>query len=105
MLFRSELHQEMPGIGLATVYRTLKSMVEDGLLDTFITDDGQTLYRRCSSGHHHHIVCSRCGAVNDFASCDIQGLLNEIAERTGYAIDAHRLEVYGRCAACRGSLD
>jgi Fe2+ or Zn2+ uptake regulation protein len=42
--------------------------------------------------------------VNDFSSCDIQSLLDEIAARTGYDIDAHRLEVYGRCSQCRARL-
>jgi Fe2+ or Zn2+ uptake regulation protein len=42
--------------------------------------------------------------VNDFASCDIQSLLAELASRTGYDIEAHRLEVYGRCASCRDEL-
>ena len=94
-----------PGVGRATVFRTLKLLQEVGTVCQVVLDDGTLQYRLTPGGHHHHIVCSRCGAVNDFASCDIQGLLNEIADRTGYAIDAHRLEVYGRCAACRSTLD
>ncbi|MFA7297627.1 MAG: Fur family transcriptional regulator [Dehalococcoidia bacterium] len=94
-----------PGVGRATVFRTLKLLQEVGTVCQVVLDDGTLQYRLTPGGHHHHIVCSRCGAVNDFASCDIQGLLNEIADRTGYAIDAHRLEVYGRCAACRRTLE
>ena len=66
-----------------------------------VLDDGAVHYRLTSGGHHHHISCSECGAVIDFASCDIDDLLGELSRRTGYAIEAHRLEVYGRCAACR----
>lgn len=94
-----------PGVGRATVFRTLKLLQEVGTVCQVVLDDGTLQYRLTPGGHHHHIVCSRCGAVNDFASCDIQGLLTEIAARTGYAIDAHRLEVYGRCAGCREALD
>ncbi len=93
-----------PGVGRATVFRTLRLLQDIGTLCQVVLDDGTLQYRLTSGGHHHHIVCSRCGAVNDFSSCDIQGLLDEIAERTGYAIDAHRLEVYGRCANCRAAL-
>ncbi len=94
-----------PGVGRATVFRTLKLLQEVGTVCQVVLDDGTLQYRLTPGGHHHHIVCSRCGAVNDFASCDIQGLLSEIADRTGYAIDAHRLEVYGRCAACRSTIE
>ena len=94
-----------PGVGRATVFRTLKLLQEVGTVCQVVLDDGTLQYRLTSGGHHHHIVCSRCGAVNDFASCDIQGLLNEIAARTGYDIEAHRLEVYGRCSSCREALE
>lgn len=93
-----------PRVGRATVFRTLRLLQDIGILCQVVLDDGALQYRLTSGGHHHHVVCSRCGAVNDFSSCDIQGLLDEIAERTGYAIDAHRLEVYGRCSECRAEL-
>ena len=79
-----ELNQAMPGIGLATVYRTLKSMVEDGLLDTFITDDGQTLYRRCSSGHHHHIVCKKCGRTSEIQAAAVEAWAEQVAREHGF---------------------
>ena len=93
-----------PGVGRATVFRTLRLLQEIGTLCQVLLDDGTLQYRLTSGGHHHHIVCSRCGAVNDFASCDIQSLLAELARHTGYDIEAHRLEVYGRCARCREAL-
>lgn len=94
----------VPGVGRATVFRTLRLLQDIGTLCQVVLDDGTLQYRLTSGGHHHHIVCSQCGAVNDFSSCDIQSLLNEIAERTGYDIEAHRLEVYGRCKSCRERL-
>jgi Fe2+ or Zn2+ uptake regulation protein len=99
-----EVVSAAPGVGRATVFRTLRLLQDIGTLCQVVLDDGTLQYRLTSGGHHHHIVCSRCGAVNDFSSCDIQSLLDEIAERTGYSVDAHRLEVYGRCANCQEQL-
>ena len=93
-----------PEVGRATVFRTLRLLQEIGVLCQVVLDDSTVEYRLTSGGHHHHIVCSECGAVNDFASCDIQELLDELARRTGYEIDSHRLEVYGRCSRCRREL-
>jgi Fur family ferric uptake transcriptional regulator len=92
-----------PGVGRATVFRTLRLLQEIGTVCQVVLDDGTLQYRLASGGHHHHIVCSNCGTVNDFASCDIQGLLGELARRTGYEIEAHRLEVYGLCSVCRSA--
>ena len=93
-----------PGVGRATVFRTLRLLQDIGALCQVMLDDGTTEYRLTTGGHHHHIVCSDCGATNDFATCDIQDLLVELGRRTGYAIQAHRLEVYGLCARCRQPL-
>ena len=93
-----------PSVGRATVFRTLRLLQDIGTLCQVVLDDGTVEYRLTSGGHHHHIVCSQCGAVNDFASCDIQDLLTELGRRTGYDIEAHRLEVYGRCSSCRRRL-
>ena len=90
-----------PSVGRATVFRTMRLLQELGVVCQVVLDDGATAYRLASSGHHHHLVCSDCGAVSDFASGDVEELLAGIARRTGYQIDAHRLEVYGRCAACQ----
>ncbi len=94
-----------PDVGRATVFRTLRLMLEIGTICQVVLDDGAVHYRLTSGGHHHHISCSECGAVLDFASCDIADLLDELSRRTGYAIKAHRLEVYGHCAACRALVE
>ena len=93
-----------PDVGRATVFRTLRLLQDVGTLCQVILDDGTVECRLTSGGHHHHIVCSECGAVNDFASCDMQELLDELSRRTGFDIESHRLEVYGRCAECRHDL-
>lgn len=100
-----ELAAAAPGVGRATVFRTLRLMLDLGVVCQVVLDDGALHYRLTSGGHHHHISCSDCGAVIDFATCDIDDLLGELSRRTGYAIETHRLEIYGRCAACRDRAD
>lgn len=93
-----------PGVGRATVFRTLRLLQDIGSLCQVVLDDGTLEYRITSGGHHHHVVCSQCSAVTDFAACDIDDLLTDLARQTGYDIQSHRLEVYGRCARCAGDL-
>ena len=95
-----ELMQATPGVGRATVFRTLRLLLDIGALCHVVMESGTVDYRLTSEGHHHHIVCSDCGATSDFASCEIEDLLDELHRRTGYEIQAHRLEVYGLCADC-----
>lgn len=93
-----------PGVGRATVFRTLRLMQELGVVCQVVLDDGGVAYRLASGGHHHHVVCSECGAVSDFSSHDIEDLVEELGRRTGFEIDSHRLELYGRCRRCRAAL-
>ena len=99
-----EVVEAAPGVGRATVFRTLRLLQDLGIVCQVVLDDGAVAYRLASGGHHHHLVCSECGAVSDFASGDIEGLLDDIAKRTGFRVDAHRLEVYGLCPECRARL-
>lgn len=92
-------------VGRATVFRTLRLFQELGVVCQVVLDDGQVAYSLSSDGHHHHLVCSSCGAVRNFASTDIEDLLQELANRTGYDVAAHRLEVYGRCAVCKDGVE
>lgn len=90
-----------PEVGRATVFRTLRLLQEIGALCQVVLSDGTIEYRLTSGGHHHHIVCSDCGAVTDFAACELADSLARLAERTGYDVSSHRLEVYGRCGQCQ----
>ena len=94
-----------PAVGRATVFRTLRLLQDLGIVCQVVLDDGAGAYRLASGGHHHHLVCSECGSVSDFSSGDIEGLLDDIARRTGYRVAAHRLEVYGVCPACRARAE
>src|SRR6185369_6574157 len=91
-----------PGIGHATVYRTLKLFAEAGLAREILLHDGQTRYEHVMAGEHHdHLVCTSCNAIIEFEDETIEKLQNEIASRHGFTIKSHKLEIYGRCARCR----
>ncbi|HEY3307070.1 MAG TPA: transcriptional repressor [Desulfuromonadaceae bacterium] len=91
-----------PGIGHATVYRTLKLFVEAGLAREILLHDGQTRYEHVLAGEHHdHLVCTRCNAIIEFENETIEKLQDEIAFKHGFIIKSHKLEIYGQCARCR----
>ena len=109
--FRSaqEIHEAIrrggDRVGLATVYRTLQSLVDGGEVDMVKTDAGESVYRRCSAVHHHHLVCRSCGAVEDVTVApslerQVQRSLVDVEDRTGFAAVSHRLDLIGTCRNC-----
>ena len=88
-------------VGRATVFRTMKLLLDLNLVCRILLDDGTLHYRVSTRGHHHHLVCIDCGRVEDFSQCDVRALTRDLAAATGYEIERHWLEVYGRCHACR----
>ncbi len=89
-------------IGLTTVYRTLQLMVEAEQLDAIRTDDGETAYRRCSTGHHHHLVCRSCGRTAEVEGPAIERWTDQVAAEHGFTDVQHHVEIFGRCADCSG---
>ena len=91
-----------PGIGQATVYRTLKIFTEAGLAREILLHDGQTRYEHIVAGEHHdHLVCTGCNAIIEFENETIEKLQKDIASLHGFMIRSHKLEIYGLCATCR----
>jgi len=96
-----KLRAEHPGIGYATVYRTLKLFAESGIAREIHFGDGQTRYEHVAEGEHHdHLVCIRCGRIQEFEDERIEQLQAEVASRHGFRIEMHKLELYGLCANC-----
>lgn len=93
--------RRQPPVGRATAFRTIRLLVDLNVLCRILLDDGTLHYRLSTRGHHHHLVCRDCGRVEDFTQCDVEPLVRELAKAMEYDIDAHWLEVYGRCRACR----
>ena len=96
-----ELAAELLPIGRATVYRTIKLLVDQGLLCRLIMGDGSTSYRVSHKAHHHHLVCLACGATEDIHLEDVEDVLARVREASDYELVSHRVEVYGICPACR----
>lgn len=90
-------------LGLVTVYRTLEIMEQIGLVRPVHLADGCHGYALSTPGHTHHVVCERCHAVVEIVGCELGGFLQRVAERTGYRITGHWLEISGLCAACQNA--
>jgi Fur family ferric uptake transcriptional regulator len=88
-------------VGLATVYRTLALLSEHGVADEFAHRPGETCYRVCGEGHHHHLVCERCHGVAELEDCEIEEWLGKAALDRGFLPTSHTLEVTGLCADCQ----
>ncbi|MFJ6214652.1 Fur family transcriptional regulator [Streptomyces sp. NPDC092296] len=104
--FRSaqELHDLLKhkgdSVGLTTVYRTLQSLADAGEVDVLRTADGEAVYRRCSSGHHHHLVCRSCGRTVEVEGPAVERWADAVAAEYGFVDIAHTLEIFGTCTEC-----
>lgn len=105
--FRSaqELHDMLKhkgdSVGLTTVYRTLQSLADAGEVDVLRTSEGESVYRRCSTGdHHHHLVCRMCGKAVEVEGPAVESWADSIAAQHGYVNVAHTVEIFGTCAEC-----
>lgn len=87
-------------IGRATIFRTLDVLVGLRAVERLDLPTGEHAYVACDPVHHHHVVCSRCGRSRDVDDAGLRSVVHEIARRTGYRIDEHRLELFGRCPDC-----
>ncbi len=88
-------------IGLATVYRVLTQFEAAGLVTRHHFEGGQSIFELDEGGHHDHIVCIRCGRVDEFTDEVIEERQRAIAEKAGYEMTDHSLYIYGICADCR----
>jgi Fur family ferric uptake transcriptional regulator len=100
----ARVHEQDPRVSVATVYRTMKLLVECGLADARDFGDGQTRYEPAMQrDHHDHLICTHCGAIHEFESERIEELQERVARRHGFEVEHHRLEIYGRCGECRAA--
>lgn len=88
-------------IGLATVYRVLTQFQEAGLVIRHNFESGQSVFELDSGTHHDHLVCVKCGHVEEFLDPIIEKRQEEIASHVGYSITDHSLTIYGICQQCR----
>ncbi len=92
-----------PGIGYATVYRTLKLLADAGVAQARHFDDGYTRYEHTApDDHHDHLICTKCGTIIEFENERIEELQKDVARKKRFKVLNHKLELYGLCAACQG---
>ena len=113
MLVSSEIHhvsaedvyklllQNGEEIGLATVYRVLTQFEQAGLVVRHNFEGGHSVFELASEKHHDHIVCVRCGRVEEFADEEIESLQRKVADKLGFELTDHNLNMYGLCPDCR----
>jgi Fur family transcriptional regulator, ferric uptake regulator len=87
-------------VGLATVYRNLQAMAADGEIDMLRTDEGEAVYRACSTGHHHHLVCRVCGRTVEVEGPTVEAWATRVSAEHGFTEVRHTLEIFGTCASC-----
>jgi Fur family ferric uptake transcriptional regulator len=84
-----------PKISIATVYRTVKLFEESGILEKHEFGDGRARYENADRDHHDHLIDMNSGEVIEFVDAEIEELQERIAEKLGYRLKGHRLELYG----------
>jgi Fur family ferric uptake transcriptional regulator len=89
------------GISRATLFRALDLLAELGVVERLDLPSGEHAYVPCAAVHHHHVICSRCGRATDVEDCGVAEAVAEIARRSGYRIESHRLELFGLCRHCQ----
>ena len=97
-----ELRNRGEDVGLTTVYRTLQALADANEVDVLRFDSGEAYYRRCSRGHHHHLVCRECGRTVEVSGPMVEKWTEKIAAEHGFTAVGHSLEIFGRCAGCAG---
>jgi Fur family ferric uptake transcriptional regulator len=105
--FRSaqELHAELQAQGenvaLTTVYNQVRALADAGEIDALRSDDGETRYRRCATGdHHHHLVCRHCSSAIEVEGPEVERWATRIGREHGFGDVTHTVEIIGTCPEC-----
>jgi Fur family transcriptional regulator, ferric uptake regulator len=100
----NEIHAEVlktpSRIGIATVYRTVKLLLESHMIRSVVLPSGETRYESASLGHHHHFQCHECGKVFDIDHCPVS-LPSGTVIPGGYVVRGHEITMSGTCPKCR----
>ena len=90
-------------VGLATVYRVLTQFETAGMVIRHNFEGGRAVFELDDRAHHDHIVCTRCGRIQEFVDPTIENHQDEIAKAHGFQISDHSLVIYGMCAECQSN--
>ena len=88
-------------VGLATIYRVLTQFEEAGLVARHHFEGGHSVFEIAQDSHHDHLVCVKCGLVEEFSDEEIESRQRIVAEKLGFVLTDHNLNMYGLCADCK----
>lgn len=91
-----------PHLNISTVYRTLELLKELGLATETDMGDGRVRYHSIKKGHHHHLVCQRCGQIIDLDESVLSPLKDTLSREYRFDADLRHLAIFGRCSQCAG---
>ena len=97
----TQVRAHYPHMNISTIYRTLELLKKLGLATETDLGDGRVRYHSIKKGHHHHLVCQRCGEVLDIEEKDLSPLWSEIAQKYGFTVNMKHLAFFGLCDKCR----
>lgn len=100
-----KLREQRYRIGLATVYRILKSLHLEGRVQERVNSNGESLYSLISQTHHHHLNCINCGESVPLKDCPVNHKLNNWCEEQNFQVYYHTLELFGLCNSCNKSSE
>lgn len=95
------LERKRAKVSLSTVYRTLGLLESKGEASSRVDDQGEATYVLCAPTHHHHAICRACGKVEEVDCGAMERFAEALRKHHGFELDAHSMEFFGRCAACR----
>ena len=99
----AELRRKGENVGLATVYRHLQALSEQGSVDAIRDASGEVLYRQCgTSVHHHHLTCRNCGRSVEVEGRAVEQWAERVAAEAGFTDVGHTVELFGLCPECAG---
>lgn len=95
------LQERGTSVSLATSYRILQSLADEGLVDVLRNAEGEAVYRRCAAtGHHHHLLCRNCGKAVEVEAPAVEAWAARIAKDHGFTAVEHTVEIFGLCPEC-----
>ena len=99
-----KLCRDLPEVGRATVYRTIRHLVNAGALCKLPILDGAPMYSIARVEHHHHTICSRCGTVGEFRHSTVERVMRSLEKEIDGDIVGHRMEIFITCKTCLADL-
>ena len=96
-----QAHAKYPYLNISTVYRTLELLKKEGLVAESDLGGGRLVYHPAGKAHHHHLVCRRCGGVQDVDESIFDRLEDDLGKRYGFKADMEHMAIFGICKNCK----